>query len=65
MFCVRNLALACSLTNCSASSMVSSMPESGIHYVMPVSVVHVLFPRFFLSKICSVCVFFIASIFRS
>jgi hypothetical protein len=68
IFCVRNfLALTFSLTVVSISSIVSSMPEIlssiCVLLVMFASVVPVLFPRFSISRVSSVCVFFIASIF--
>ena len=68
MFYVRNfLDLTFSLVDISIYSTVSSMPEilSSISYILLVmlaSVVSVLFTRFFISRISSVCVFFIASI---
>ena len=73
MFCVKNLLdLMFSLTNESISSIVSSAPEilssiSCILLVILVSVVPVHLPRFSISRIPLVCVFFITpiSVFKS
>jgi len=69
MVCITNvLDLAFSLTNVSISSVLSSVPEVlyVVSFILLVSVV-LLFPRFSISRITSICVFFIASIsiFRS